>query len=695
VNKFRFTWAALSLLTPLLIFSALCFGPAACSSNNSTTPAASPTAAGVQVGFITNLSGINTQTLQNFFLNVTGVRINPLPNSSKTATPSETSGKWILIPVPTATATGIIPGAVPIDVIAGESALQVFNTTNTTSGKFNTVEVVLDTTTPGFVVPLCAGENLEGCIRYPVQLTNQTSSIRFKLPVTFQTVQHETKLLPILLSANVTSTPSGPGQPYIIQLTASSADSASPNTTKYVGTINGSVTGSSGSTGNGKTHLKVTAELAGTNTVIASSEVRQKVFTLFLPAAADIGTLYDFYISGGNTTLQADRGVNNNGEVLKPGEAAVAFDVKGSQKLGGFAGQVTDSCTQLPISGATLQVLLPPTDASVDCIANPQACVSVATATTDDNGNYPIASTSLNPIPFSLIPIGSPTATYAIQIGAAGYDTLFMNGTAADTAAGKATGHCSTPGASATSTPANGTCNFPLTTGYLTGQVNLQAAQTGAQTTVQVVAENTGTNDLIGALTSPLVFQPGQQNLGFTLNVPTHAFNSTAKQNFDVFAAAEDLYLGGADPFPGHTIVTAQSIPGPATACATASPAIAFPAMDCVGHGSIAGTANNPNSGTTVQLYKGGVALIEAPVGPPTPAPSVGNSYSFCVPPDNYTIQRIEHAANGSPTAAGPTVSVTPMATPMPTNSPCPSTCFSGDGVCPGICIGTTQPGSL
>ena len=269
-------------------------------------------------------------------------------------------------------------------------------------------------------MPLCAGENLEGCIRYPVQLTNQTSSIRFKLPVTFQTVQHERETAPNSAEREHTKNAERSWQLYIVQLTASSAD-----TTNYVGQINGSVTGSSGSTGNGKTHLKVTAELAGTNTVIASLGGSSESVYPVSPGLS-ISALYDFYISGGNTTLQADRGVNNNGEVLKPGEAAVAFDAKGSQKLGGFAGQVTDSCTQLPISGATVQVLLPPSEASVDCIATPEACVSVATATTDDNGNYPIASTSLNPIPFSLIPIGSPTATYAIQISA-GYDTLFAN----------------------------------------------------------------------------------------------------------------------------------------------------------------------------------------------------------------------------------------------------------------------------
>jgi hypothetical protein len=87
--------------------------------------------------------------------------------------------------------------------------------------------------------------------------------------------------------------------------------------------------------------------------------------------------------------------------------------------------------------------------------------------------------------------------------------------------------------------------------------LNLTAAQPpGTSTTVQVVAENTGTKDLVSALTTPLTIPGGSTTLGFTLNVPTHAFNSSSAQNFDVFAEAQDLYLGGSDPFPGHSGAT-------------------------------------------------------------------------------------------------------------------------------------------
>jgi hypothetical protein len=629
--------------------------------------------------------------------------MNPLPNPSagKTATPSETSGKWVVIPVPTAASTGSSPGDVPVNMIAGLSELQTFNTASLAPGKFSTIEVVLDAAIPGFVVPLCAGGNLEGCARYPIQLQNASSSLQFVFPPDsrFQIVEGETKLLPILLSATVVSTPSGAGQPYIVHVGVSNPS----NIFAYLGAITGTITGSKGSEVVNHVHLKMNAELAGTNTLVASSDVLNGKYTLFLPAAASpLGTLYDFYLAGGETTMIAQRGLQSSttGSTpapLLPSPAATAtidLTVKGSQTIGGFSGQVTDSCTTLPISGVTLQILLPPNDnTSINCAKTPAQCISVATATTDSGGNYPVPGTVFNPAPFEQIPIGSPTATYVLEISAPGYDTLFMGGTAAPggSSGGVAAGHCFTPTTSPTSTatPANGTCNFPLTTAYMQGKVNLSAAQPpGANTTVQVFAEDSGTNNLVSALTTPLTIPGGGTNLGFTLNVPSHAFNSSGPATYDLFAEAQDLYQGGTDPFPGHTIIVQQGVSGPPKACATITPGLFTEAMECVGHGSISGiAANNPNSGTTIGLTKNGVAITDSAVALLAPTATASASYSFCIPPDSYSLQRF---AQGTP--VGTTAAVGPMATPEPTNSPCPSTCFSGSGICPGICAGTTGP---
>lgn len=706
MNKLRLSWAALSLLAPILTFCALCFGPAACSSNGSSAPLPSPTNANVQVAFITTLTASSSlptsflQTLQSFVVNVTGVRMNPLPNNSKTATPNETSGKWVGIPVPSATASGSGSGVVPIDVIGGQSEMQVFNTLGVNAQKFTTIEVVLDTTQPGYVVPQCAGGNLEGCVRYPVQLQNPNTPLQFQFPYQekdgqFQTVEQQTKLLPIQLNANVMSTPSGPGQPYIVDLAIANPASIIDS---YIGTITGTVKGGKGAATKQGQHLHVTAELAGTNTIVTTSNVDTGTgeYTLFLPASAVTGTLYDLYVSGSNTTIAAQRGINpNTPEALMPSPAATAtvdFTVKGSQPIGGFSGQITDSCTTLPITGATVQILVPNVaDESIDCSVTPSECISVATGSSDSGGNYPIPGNQFAPVPFQQIPIGSPTATYVLEISAPGYDTLFMDGTAAQggAGAGVAAGHCFTPTAVPSATPSNGTCSFALTTAYMQGTVHLTAAQPpGTTTTVQVIAEDTGTNNLVTALTTPLTIAGGGTSLGFTLNVPSHVFNGTGAQNLDVFAVAQDLYQGGPDPFPGHTIIVQQNVPGPPTACAVVTPGLFSETMDCVGHASIAGTAaSNPNNETTIELSKNGVALTDSPVTIVAPSMQATAAYNFCIPPDNYTLQRFEAGTpTGSPMAVGP------MATPAPITTPCPSTCFNGSGTCPGICQGTLGP---
>ncbi|MGO9602919.1 MAG: hypothetical protein ACLQAT_05860 [Candidatus Binataceae bacterium] len=689
MNKLRFPWAALSLLAPILIICALCLGPSACSNSSSgAAPVPSPTAANVQVGFITTLTGQPVSNMQSVVLNVANVRINPLPSGTGTPPPA-TNGKWVIIPVPSGTPTSSSPGDVPLDMVAGESQLQTFNTQGVKSAKYKTVEVVLDTGVPGFIIPTCpagGSGNIEGCIKIPIQLENASTPLQYQLTEPLQTKQNTTSLLPIQLNMNIVATPSAAGQPYTVQVSAAEPTNASD----FFATVTGTITGANGNTNSKKIpHLAVSAELSGTNTLVASVPVRKGAYSLFLPAAADIGTLYDLYVSGGTSTFAAERQVR-----LVPNATTTAtFTVKGGQTLGGFDGLITDGCTTRPIVGATVQILqVPPTGDSTVCMTTPEQCVSVGTAVSDDSGNYPVAGTLTAPAPFTKIPIGSPTTTYVLEVGAPGYDTQFVEGSA--TAAGASgtltAGKC--PPASAPSPGANGSCNFVLTTAYVAGNVSLAAAAPpGTKTTVQVVAENTGTNDLISALSSPVVIAGGQTSFGFSLNIPTHAFNQpTVAQSYDLFAEAQDLYQGGTDPFTGHTVIVQSNVagPNPPTACATIAPAGLFSqAMECSGHGSIVGTAASPNSGTAAELIKDGVQLTQAPVGPPTPAPSIGNTYNFCAPPDTYTVQRLEQ---GSP--VGTPANVGSMATPMTISTPCPSTCFNGTGTCPGICANTIGP---
>jgi hypothetical protein len=294
-----------------------------------------------------------------------------------------------------------------------------------------------------------------------------------------------------------------------------------------------------------------------------------------------------------------------------------------------------------------------------------------------------LPATFQQPAYFNNVPIGAPT-NYTVQISASGYDSTIVQAQAAGSTSGTQSGLCTDSNVDA---PA---CDFALTTSYIAGTVALTGAPPPANSTdVQVLAEQSGTNNLVSALPVPLLFATGQSTVNFSLNVPSKI------ASFDLFASAADRYLGEPDPYPGHTIITQSAVPAAPTACATTVAPFAE-AMDCTGHASIAGTAVNPDSGTTVELSKGPVQLMQAAVGPATPAPSVGNTYSLCAPPDpNYFLQRLEQ---GSP--VGTSAAVGPMPTPMPTaaiptatNSPCPTTCFNvGNATCPGLCGTTIQP---
>src|SRR5262249_16004287 len=158
----------------------------------------------------------------------------------------------------------------------------------------------------------------------------------------------------------------------------------------------------------------------------------------------------------------------------------------------------------------------------------------------------------------------------------------------------------------------------------------------------------------------------GQSSANFSLNVPSQG------GPFDLFASAIDLFMGVPEPFGGHTIVTQSNISAPAACTTAVAPGGLFSElMDCVGHGSITGPATNPDSGTTGELAKNGVQLVQAAVGPPTPASTPGNSYSLCAPPDNnYTVQRLELEQSNMPlpttTTVGTPASVANMPTPEP-----------------------------
>ena len=677
----------------------------------------------VQVGFITQFTDQDPSNLRNIFLNVVAVRLNPLPRKNSTKFPPENNSKWQTITIPTGTGTGNAgrPGDLQIDLLAGRTQLQLFNTAAVRIDQYRTVELILDTTNPGYVVPVCQQGSglgtLEGCAYAPLQLQNPGNQILF-LATTPIAVQNEgVASLPIQLNFQINTRPAIQGQPYVGTVTISQA-----NPTDSEAFISGTVQGAgSGIVKKKVRRLTVSAEPAGTNNVVATATVLKGKYGIYVPAptGGTTGAAYDLFVSGGGVSFEATR-LSGSSAVFAGDKPTVDFTpAKIDAPLGTISGTITDQCNNnAPISGATINLLIPPdSNSSADCVSNPTDCVIVATANSGNAGTYPLPGTVRSPSPFNNVPIVSknsgPAAPYTMEILDPGYNTVIDNNVVPSTS--KSAGKC----ANSSSPPA---CDYALPTSYLKGTLTLTAAPAaGTEVLAQVFAENQGTNNLVSALGIPAIIRPGNTSADFTINVPAYTSSSIAQKpptsNLDLFAEAIDTYAGAADPYPGHTIVTAANLAAPTVFCATSDfstdtgTGTLFPSaetMDCAGHGSITGQLNNPDINTFVEISRnwnntGDVQLFSAaPVSlilPPSGAesnPPVGNGYSMCVPPDStpYTLTRYEGATpieTPVPGASQPiTVNGPPVPEPSSTPSPCPSTCEDANGNCPRICQNTT-----
>ena len=689
MNHRRPWWIALSLLPPLFALVALLL-PFGCGGGggNAIAPVA-PTPGNVAIAFVGQGPPGN---FAKVLLNISGVRINPAANAD-TSAPG-----WVTIAVPTqaGTGNGQNPGDVQIDLLHSQTAATFFNTGGVPEGTYQTVQVLVNDNDPGLIVPACAsaGSGNEGCTQYSMKSTGVQVPVIFTLGTPMNVSVNQTQPLVINLAVAINSPPGSTGQPYIVTITPSEVPAGT-----FLAQVSGSLTaretgGTSGTTIQAS-RKSVFAELSGTNNVIENVPVRNGgAYTLELPAAPN-GTSYDIYSSGGGTTYGALQGVT-----VFPGQGLVGEDITVfSTMTGAITGVISDFCSGVGIGGAQVQLLAPaatpspsisptstPTGSSL-CFDDPGRCVVVASGTADQAGNYPLPGTTRLPSGLDTVPDNQ--RDLAIVVSASGYNPL--------TSTAKARSQRLSDCSASTSTT---TCNFSLTSGTITGTVNLVSdPPPGDSVFVQVMAENSGTNDLVSALDVPLNFVNGQKSLPFTLRVPVSA------QPLDLFAVAIDPFLGGPDPFPGHDIPVLATQPAPATACAQTSTTAQFAAMDCVGHGSITGTVINPDPTTAVEIEKLDpnnsvpVQLISTPSFLFSSDPNFpNNAYTLCVPPDTYALQRFElppstpnATPSSTPTAVGAPQSIT-VPVPASTSSPCPSTCSNSNSMefpCPGICGAT------
>jgi len=654
---------------------------------------------------------------QHVYLNVVSVRLN---TSTKSIVSDSESG-WQTIPVPAgvgnSTGTGEVEtglnfggnfasGGNSVTVAEGRSEIQIdvaqlpqlplfFNAAQIKAdANYHQIELVLDDSNiqvttngqqqtagnAGNVVPLCTTTQPagEGCVIYPTTIFNPGGTISTISPISLS----KQGLYPLVINiqVNIQAAPIVSGAPVLIQPEISVVQNSEPSQSglplnQDLATISGTITNFASNNG-----TVVTAENAGTNIVVQQYYVQSNAslpgaYTLLLPAAAD-GTSYDIYVSAPKHAFAVKSGLT-----VFPGKfTELDFDTP-AQNAVPLSGQLKDNCAPaLPIQAATLQLLMPDPNISPvpDCTASPAiGCVSVATASTDETGQFPLPGNDQFRPAFNNIPVGSaPTnQLYTMLITASGYNrTVELVDSSSNS--------LSCPGGLG-----NSSCSFNLDHGYLAGSLNLASPSSGTLSAM-VMAEDTGTSNIENF--AQALVSPSQSSANFSMPVPDNV------GNFDLFATVQDDFEGQpqlqtnhtAQPNTGHSIPVEADVAAPAS-CATVTPDQPLGDVTCVGHGSVEGGLNNPTNATTVVLEKDGVQVITGVVGPFGSDNSGG--YAICAPPDDYTLQRFDDGVAGESAAValnGPTI--VPIASPSAT--PCPGICDAGQGNACLVCNETAGP---
>ncbi len=615
-----------------------------------------PTTGAVEIGFVDSPSS----GYQAISLNIVSVRLNPSTNPNV----SDSDANWKVITAPPGSniATG---GTLNVNLLDFQTNATVFNTARIVAQDYQQIEVVVDATFPGTVIPSCSSGAFEGCVSYPLTFTVSTN---LRTSGSLNVTPTGLTTLIIDIDPGTLTPPSAPGGNY----SATPVISVQPPL-NYLTNVVGTVAGVS------KNDTSVTAEITGTNSVIATAPVSSTgTYTIALPAAATLGTTYDLFAGGtttdnvftGSVTFDAVSGVT----VMRGGAPVTQnFSVNANPAIGTVSGSIISSGTGTTgaIAGATVN-LLRPANPSTDCATTMGAgCVVVATTASDSSGTYALTS----------IPIGK----YFVEAQATGTNTVIQPLTL-------------TTGTSlCTGSQDASNCSFTLPTAVIQGTVNVTpAASVSNSTSVIILAEQHGTGNLVGVteVTARSLSTP------FTIQVPTKIGTVVPPDlTFDLIATAQDTYLGIGSAFTGHNQAVLADIAGGATGVDMA--------VECMGHGSIAGTVRNPDSGSQVVLFQNAgttalpvyVQLQNSTVGQTDSA--FPGQYSFCAPPgDEYFVQRYEQTSSTSSpipqnTPQGPIAVATPapaptaILSPGATPTPCP-VCQSITGQCPGNCSATS-----
>jgi hypothetical protein len=668
-------------------------------SGSPTRAASGSTKGTVEVGFTSTISLPNSGRLfQRILLNVIGVRVDANPS----ATVSESDPGWKLIPAPAGVgstsgvsifSTGVNaggnfgPSGNPVEVGQGRSELQVelnllqsqaqiMNASSVPAKTYHHIELLLDTSNPGNLVTLCgqATPRGEGCIVYPAVLSDPNSLILVQGTVNFEVSRDAIVPLVLSIDPGIQGVPTASTDSVIIN----PAISVVPN--QSIGGVAGNPEFGLvfGTVANPAKRQTLTAELSGTNQIIASILTQADgTYSLNLPAAPG-GTSYDLYASAAGRSTEVASGI-----VLLPGQQAAKAPVNFSPvnvPAQSVAGKITDACTNGGVLGATVQMLLP--DVSIaptpDCTASPPTgCVVVGSATSDETGHYPLPGNGNAPAPFSITPSGQ---SYTLNISASGYNP----GRLAVTPVGSQLG-CPASGF------ANNICSIALERGEIDATVALPGTNTGPTLNVLIMAEQSGTNTVEG-IGMGSIPSGAAQSTPVPIFVPDNSAPLNPVGTLDFFGTVQDVFGSTTNAVPerdsGHSIVVQAGVGGSAK-CPAAPTAVTLNGFSCVGHGSVAGTVAGADANTVVVLANGGVQLIQQPV--PATGPNAGQ-FGFCAPADPgaaYTVQHFETQPNGTLAPAGTAAAIT-LPAPVAIPTPCAGICGNTNSGC-SLCSGLTN----
>jgi hypothetical protein len=553
-------------------------------------------------------------------------------------------------PNPAAAGTG--PSELQVDINQIQTVPQLFNSQLVPPDTYHAIELQLDGSNAGTVVPICleeASSQLEGCIASQIALVDPSAFLT-TTSVTGVSVPLGGLTTMVITITPVTSgvqsfagRPSFSGGLYTFSPSIAVTSSVSPTVPNTLGEVTGPAFGAT----------KVAAELASTGQVLETATLGGGQYQLPLPSSPD-GTRYDLVASGPGFGYAFAHNVLVRRGQLK----TVQLDAAPAGQIA-LTGKVTDACSGMALQGATLEILAPAPGSGADCtqLPTPSACVVLASANTDDSGIYPMAPSNFVLQSFSQVPNGN----YTMLVTDAGYDTVASS--------------MSINGGASCSLGTGGTCNFALGRSTVQGLVTISPPVPSPRAlNVLVTAEDHGTHHIenVTLTTVPV----GSSAAPFTMFVP----DAANVASLDMYATVSDYFNGLPEKATGHTIAVLSGL-ATASRCGTAA---AHPtlSMQCAGHASIMGSTAVFDDGTSIVLSKNGVQLMATGIGPR--GGNVKGQFSLCAPADPapYQLQRFE----AIPPAAMPSPAASPtpitMTSPIQVAQPCNSICGTGSGNC-------------